>query len=73
MSDPKTTTAGQALSAIQSAAIQATASRNPSAKLAQRDAVCCYARGDFRNARLRALVSLSHSVGIFHRAYTANI
>ena len=72
MTDPKTTTAGQALSAMQDAAIKVAVSRSPSAKLAHRDAVCCYAKGDFKNARLRALVSLSHSVGIFHRVYIAN-
>tara|TARA_Y100000310_G_scaffold18135_1_gene17885 strand:- start:1377 stop:1598 length:222 start_codon:yes stop_codon:yes gene_type:complete len=72
MTDPKTTTAGQALNAMQDAAIKVAVSRNPSAKLAHRDAVCCYAKGDFENARLRALVSLSHSVGVFHRVYIAN-
>jgi hypothetical protein len=54
---------------MQTAAIKATASGNSSAKLAHRDSVACFARGDFHHARLRALDSLAHSVGIMHRSY----
>ncbi len=60
---------GQALRVMQIAAIKVAATKNSSAKLCHRDAVCCFARGDFGNARLRALDSLAHSVGIMDRAY----
>lgn len=64
----KEITQGQALGIMQTAAIKA-ASGNASAKLAHRDSVCCWARGDYTHARLRALDSLKHSVGIFHHSY----
>ena len=65
----KEITQGQALNIMQTAAIKAAASGNASAKLAHRDSICCWARGDYTHARLRALDSLQHSVGIFHRSY----
>ena len=65
----ETTTTGQALHTMQIAAIKVAVTKNPSAKLAHRDAVCCFARSDFHHARLRALDSLAHSVGIMDRSY----
>ena len=62
-------TPGQALKVMQIAAIRDATSGNSSSKLAYRDAVCCYARRDYRHARLRALASLAHSVGILNRSY----
>ena len=69
------TTQGAALSAMQTAAIQAAAAvaagreYASSAKAAHRDAVVVYARGDYANARRRALNSLAYSVGRFSRIY----
>jgi len=62
-------TAGQALEVMQIAAIKAATSGNSSSKLAHRDAVCCFAKGDYKHARLRALDSLAHPVGIGNRSY----
>jgi len=62
-------TSGQALSTMQTAAIKVATSGDDSAKLCHRDAVACFARGDFKSAHARALRSLSHSVGIFHSSY----
>jgi len=67
------TTTAQALNTMQTAAIKVATSGNSSAKLAHRDSVVCFARGDFHNARLRALDSLAHSVGILDRAYIAAV
>jgi len=62
-------TPGQALKVMQIAAIKDATCGNSSSKLAHRDAVCCYAKGDYKHARLRALASLAHSVGILNRSY----
>jgi len=62
-------TRGQALSAMETAAIKVATSGCESAKLCHRDAVMCFARRDFKSAHARALRSLSHSVGIFHSSY----
>lgn len=42
-----------------------------SAKLALNDAIFLMNDGKFKAARLRALVSLAYSVGIFHPTYLA--
>ena len=60
---------GQALRVMEIAAIKVAATKDSSAKLCHRDAVSCFARGDFYHARMRALDSLAHSVGICHRSY----
>jgi len=76
------TTQGAALSVMRTAATQAfciarEARRGHSmlrerasvAKVAHRDAVRCYARGDYANARRRALDSLAYSVGVSSKIY----
>jgi hypothetical protein len=69
MSTEKKETRGQAIEIMQIAGIWATATNNESSKLCVRDAASCFYRHDYRNARLRAINSLAHSVGVFHRAY----
>jgi len=76
----KETTKTQAIEVMQIAAIECDTLNSSdvavympelrcSATLAYQDSVSCFTKGDFHNARLRALNSLQYSVGVCALSY----